>query len=89
MHLARAIRLRRIERGMSQQELARRAALSRKWVVDFERGKASVELGLVMRVLSVLDLRIELGDSFMAEPRPLPPPPPVDLDALLDDLRRD
>lgn len=86
-HFSRAARNRRRELGMSQAELARRAAVSRKWIVDFEAGKATVELDLVMRAFSVLGMVVELGDSESLEVRPVSSSR-VDLDELLYDHGR-
>lgn len=76
---------RRRELGLSQAELARRARVSRQWVNAFERGKATAEIGLVIRLLDALDLRMAVTavDSRDA-PRATPA---VDLDALLEQHR--
>jgi HTH-type transcriptional regulator / antitoxin HipB len=67
---------------MSQAQLADRAGVSRKWIYEFEAGKPSAELGLLLRVLDALDLALELtrGADATAET--------VDLDAILDEHRR-
>jgi HTH-type transcriptional regulator/antitoxin HipB len=68
--------------GLSQAELAERARVSRKWVYEFEGGKSTAELGLLLRVLDVLDLTLELSrdaDSTTTET--------VDLDVILDEHR--
>ncbi len=36
------------------------AGLGRDWVIQFEKGKSSVELGLVLRVLEILELPLSL-----------------------------
>ena len=53
------IRGRRIELGMSQDALARRAGGSRLWVNEIEAGKPGAETGLVLRVLDVLGVEVE------------------------------
>lgn len=53
------IRGRRIELGMSQDALARRAGVSRLWVNEIEAGKPGAEAGLVLRVLDVLGVEVE------------------------------
>jgi HTH-type transcriptional regulator/antitoxin HipB len=65
--LAAAARGRRLDRGWSQAEVARRAGVSRKWVSGFETGRAGVELAPVLRLLDALGLALSAGD-----------PPPVD-----------
>ncbi|HEU0288199.1 MAG TPA: helix-turn-helix domain-containing protein, partial [Nocardioidaceae bacterium] len=51
---------RRRELGLSQAQLAERIGVSRKWVSEFERGKATAELGLVLRLLESLDLQLKV-----------------------------
>jgi HTH-type transcriptional regulator/antitoxin HipB len=52
------IRDRRRELGLGQAELAARIGVSRQWVVGIERGRARAELGLVLRTLDSLDIRL-------------------------------
>lgn len=59
--LALAVRARRRELGWSQQQLANRCGTSRKWLSQFEQGKPSVELGLILQVLEVLDLQLSVA----------------------------
>lgn len=76
------VRERRRSLGWSQSELASKIGVQRLWVSQFERGKATAHIGLVMRTLRALDLEAQVG---------LAPPPGsgaaqtgvVDLDALL------
>ena len=82
--VAAVVRGRRIDLGLSQGELAKRAGVSRKWVNEFEvAGKASAELGHVLRVFDTLGLAIqaEPADATRIDNG-------IDLDAILDDLRR-
>lgn len=76
---------RRHELGLSQAELARRVGVSRKWLSEFERGKASAELGLVLRVLDGLGLTLTIGRSEVGDE---PEQAAVDLDSLLEEYRR-
>lgn len=78
-----AVRGRRTELRLSQDELASRAGISRKWIVEFEGGKPSAEFALVIRVLDALGLVIELGP-----PNAPRDGAPVDLDDILDEHRR-
>lgn len=68
---------------MSQDELASRAGVSRKWIVEFEAGKPSAEFALVIRVLDALGIALELGSQNMPRDKT-----PVDLDDILDEHRR-
>lgn len=83
---AAAVRGRRRELRLSQAELARRAGVSRKWVYEFEAGKSSAELGLLLRVLHELGLELALS----ARGTPVDPASgPIDLDDLLEEYQRD
>jgi len=57
--LADVVRSRRIELGISQEEIARRIGVSRRWVWQVEAGKATAEIGLVLRLTQALDLAID------------------------------
>ena len=85
--IAAAARGRRQDLRLSQAELAARAGVSRAWLNAFEAGKPTAQLGLVIRLLDALDLRLALddGDRTIEDPRP---GAAVDLDALLDDYRQ-
>lgn len=54
-------RERRTQLGWSQAGLASAAGVGREWIVEFEKGKSTVEWGLVMRTLQELGLTIELS----------------------------
>ncbi len=83
--LAAAVRGRRVDLGLSQADLASRAGVSRKWVYEFEAGKPTAELGLILRVLDALGLVLELApgeDASGGGERAT-----VDLDSLIDKHR--
>jgi HTH-type transcriptional regulator/antitoxin HipB len=80
--LASRVRGRRLELGLSQAQLADRAAVSREWVNSLERGKARVELILVLRLVAALGLRLTLAEPSADEDSG------VDLDALLEEHRK-
>jgi HTH-type transcriptional regulator/antitoxin HipB len=80
--LAAAVRGRRLDLGLSQAELARRAGVSRQWVNEFEAGKPAAELALVLRLLDALALELTVAPRSGETPRA-----PTDLDALLEDHR--
>lgn len=61
--VAAAVRGRRLDRGLSQSELAQRSGISRKWISEFEAGKATAEFALVIRVLEALELSLDLSDD--------------------------
>jgi HTH-type transcriptional regulator / antitoxin HipB len=73
--------------GLDQGELARRARVSRQWVVEVERGKARAEIGLVLRALGVLGLTLDIQQE---EPRArVGASAPINLDAIIDQARTD
>ena len=80
--LAAAVRGRRKDLGMSQDELATRAGVSRKWVYEFEAGKPGAEFSFILRVVDALGLVLELEASPETRANR---GDTVDLDALLDD----
>ncbi len=84
--LAASVRGRRRSLGLSQAQLAGRAHVSRQWVGQFEAGRPTAELRLVLQVLEALDLRLTLDerDGDRREPSSA-----IDLDALLDEHRRE
>jgi HTH-type transcriptional regulator/antitoxin HipB len=84
---AAAVRGRRLELGFSQDELARRAGVSRKWVYEFEAGKPAAELGHVLRVCEALGLELDMSPESAREPAPSAGGT-FTLDAVLDDYRR-
>lgn len=61
--LGRSIRLKRKEKGLSQQALATRLGVERKWVIRLEAGNPKAELGLVLSALNALNLAPYLSDA--------------------------
>jgi HTH-type transcriptional regulator / antitoxin HipB len=68
--LGSAIRLKRIERGMSQVDLADRLGVERKWVMKLEAGNPKAEFGLILKALFELDMegRLTLSDTSLRAP---------------------
>lgn len=83
--IAAAVRGRRQDLGLSQAELASRAGVSRKWISEFESGKSTAELGLVLRVLDALGWSLELDEEVDNQGQQRRGA--VDLDLLLGQLR--
>jgi HTH-type transcriptional regulator/antitoxin HipB len=89
--IAALIRERRTRLGLDQAELAKKAGVSRKWIVEIERGKSNAAVGLVLRTLRVLAVEIEVRDEVKPSParKPkAPAPPSVDVNAVIDALRK-
>ncbi len=55
-----AVRLERKRLGVTQAELAMSAGTGLRFVVDLEKGKATVQAGKVLDVLQALGLRLEI-----------------------------
>lgn len=81
---AAAVRGRRLDLDLSQDQLARRAGMSRKWVYEFEAGKPKAEFDHVLRVFEALGLHLDLSKERTHDG----PTSAIDLDALLDEHRR-
>jgi len=62
-----AVRGKRHALDLSQEQVAERAGVSRKWLSEFEQGKVNVELGLVLRLLEVLDLEFSVESKHPAQ----------------------
>jgi y4mF family transcriptional regulator len=77
------VRGRRQKLKMSQTALAEKAGVSRAWLHEFERGKPTAELQLVLRVLESLDLELTLESKDQPDAPGSKPTQKVDLDQLL------
>ena len=83
------IRQARRSRGMTQQQLARAAAVGRQWIVAVEAGKPRAELGKVLQTLAALDLSLSIHGEGVPETRKSAIPiETIDLQAVLDAHRR-
>jgi HTH-type transcriptional regulator/antitoxin HipB len=85
---AAAVRGRRLKLGLSQERVAQQAHVSRQWLSEFESGKSTAELQLVIRLLDALGMNLRL--DVLDEHQPgasASPPATVDLDMLLDEYR--
>lgn len=81
--LGATVRGRRQELSLSQAELADRAGVSRKWIYQFEGGKPTAELRLILRVLDALGLALDVTH----EERGAAGSPAPDLDTLIEEHR--
>lgn len=61
--LGAAIRLKRKEKRLTQAELAGLLGAERKWVLNLESGNSKAEIGLILRAVKVLGLRLSLIDE--------------------------
>lgn len=82
------IRDQRLELGLSQVAFAKTIGVSRYWVMQIERGNRGAEIGLVLRALHALGLRLDVRstgtpDAGATDPESAWP----DLSAILDRAR--
>lgn len=61
--LGMAIRLKRKEKGLSQNALAELLGVERKWVLRLEAGNPKAEFALVLKALEFVGLRASLRDE--------------------------
>jgi HTH-type transcriptional regulator/antitoxin HipB len=78
------IRDRRTRLGLDQQTLAGRVGVSRKWLIEVERGKAGAEVGLVLRTLDALGLEIQIEPAAPADANARTP----DIDQIVERARK-
>ena len=82
--LGAVIRDRRHELGLGQADLAERIGVSRQWVIGVEQGRARAELGLVLRALDSLAIRLNTSpDAGHGKSRTTP-----DIDAIIASARK-
>ncbi len=78
LELAALIRSRRKLRGLSQTQLAALAGVSRDWIIGLEKGRSTVEFGLVLRTIKALGLALSVDSAP-------PPGSAINLNELLGD----
>ncbi|WP_237188817.1 helix-turn-helix domain-containing protein [Rothia nasimurium] len=54
------VRLRREQLGLTQKEVATKIGVSRKWYIDLEQGKPTIELYKVLDAFWALDLELQV-----------------------------
>lgn len=84
LDIGQAIKDRRRRLGWDQDELAQRVGASRKWVIEVEKGKPRAEIGLLLRALDVLGLRLSIAAETPRSAKASKAVPTVDIDSILD-----
>lgn len=82
--IAGLIKSRREALGLSQQTLADRLTVSRKWVNEIEQGNANAKLGLVLRALNELEIDITAHAGPLSVSSDVPTDDAIDIDAIVD-----
>lgn len=62
--IARIIHYYRKQSGLSQQELAKLAGVGKTVIFDIEKGKETVQLNTLLKVLDVLNIRMKFETPF-------------------------
>lgn len=65
-NIASIVRFHRKKSGPSQMEIAKLAGVGKTVVFDIEKGKLSVRLDTLLKVLNVLNIQIELHSQLMS-----------------------
>lgn len=81
------IRDRRRKLRLSQQAVADRAGVSRRWIVEVEGGKSRLDAGLLLRVMNTLGLDLDVGARDAPTVSATIPVPDVDIDAVIERAR--
>ena len=76
--IGQAIHLARTRKRLTQSELAEQCGVSRYLIGRIERGHPKAEIGLILKVADLLDLRVDIS------PRPTYPDPESYIRAILD-----
>ena len=53
----------RRHRRLTQIQLARALGVTQNWISEIERGKDTAQIGKILRVLSFLGVRLEVGEA--------------------------
>jgi transcriptional regulator with XRE-family HTH domain len=60
------IRFHRRKSGLSRQQLATIAGVGKTTIFDLEHGKLSIRLNTLLKVLTILNIRIELDSPLIS-----------------------
>jgi y4mF family transcriptional regulator len=84
--LGAVIRDRRKQLGLDQSTFAKRIGVSRQWVIGVERGHARAAMGLVLRAIDTLGLRLDAGTQPIS--RHGSTASAVDINAIVDKAKK-
>lgn len=77
------IRDRRMKLGLDQKSLAQKVGVSRQWIVAAEQGKPRAEIGLLLRTIDVLGIRLSTDKESSGKIKDTGKTPPVDIDSII------
>jgi HTH-type transcriptional regulator / antitoxin HipB len=81
------IRDRRTKLGLDQKTLAAKVGVSRQWIVEVEKGKPRAEIGLLLRTIDVLGIRLSTDNEDPGNTKRAGENPPVDIDSIVASAR--
>ncbi|MGM4954315.1 helix-turn-helix domain-containing protein [Bradyrhizobium barranii] len=84
--LGAVLRDRRKKLKLDQSTFAKSIGVSRQWVIEVEHGHARAELGLILRALDALDIRLDAGTD--QAPARGTTRPAVDINAIVAKARK-
>jgi HTH-type transcriptional regulator/antitoxin HipB len=74
------IRDRRMKLALDQKSLAHKVGVSRQWIVAVEHGKPRAEIGLLLRTINVLGIRLSADQEPPVNTRDAGNTPSLDVD---------
>jgi HTH-type transcriptional regulator/antitoxin HipB len=77
------IRDTRLKQGLTQNQLAARVGVSRKWLIDVESGKRASDLKMILRTLNAIGIQLDAIDRTKHNA-----PNALDINAVVDATRR-
>jgi y4mF family transcriptional regulator len=80
------IRDRRKQLGLDQSTFAKRIGVSRQWVIGVERGHPRAAMGLVLRAIDALGIRLDAGMEPIS--RQGSTASAVDINAIVDQAKK-
>ena len=86
LELGATLRDRRRRLRLGQQDLAAKMGVSRRWVIEAEKGKPGTEIGLIFRALAALGITLRADEE--AAPVKKSPADVADIDAVIAKARR-
>jgi HTH-type transcriptional regulator/antitoxin HipB len=66
-NIAHIIKFHRKRAGLSQQELSKLAGVGKTAVFDLEKGKETIQMDTINKILNVLNITIRLESTLMQE----------------------
>jgi len=65
IHLATVIKKHRKAAGLSQLQLAEMSGVGKTVIFDIEKGKETIQLDTLRKILTVLNIKVQLNSPFM------------------------